>query len=47
MSTRFLALYIVLLLLGQLCFSIPVGAGILLTALLQVPCFFTMKRHPA
>ena len=44
MSTMFLVVYIILLLLGQLRFSVPVGAGILLTALLQVPCFFT-KKH--
>ena len=44
MSTMFLVVYIFLLLLGQLRFSVPVGAGILLTAFLQVPCFFT-KNH--
>ena len=44
MSTMFLVVYILLLLLGQLRFSVPVGAGILLTAFLQVPCFFT-KNH--
>ena len=41
MSTMFLTVYIVLLLLGQTHFSVPVGTGIILTALLQVPCFFT------
>ena len=44
MSTMFLVVYILLLLLGQLRFSVPVGTGILLTAFLQVPCFFT-KNH--
>ena len=44
MSTMFLVVYILLLLLGQLRISVPVGTGILLTAFLQVPCFFT-KNH--
>ena len=44
MSVLFLTVYIVLLLLGQPHFSVPVGTGIILTALLQVPCFFTRKH---
>lgn len=47
MSAMFLVVYLLLLLLGQLRFSVPVGAGILLTALLQVPCFFAGKRSAA
>lgn len=45
MSAMFLVVYLLLLLLGLLRFSVPVGAGILLTALLQVPCFFAGKRR--
>lgn len=47
MSTMFLVVYILLLLLGLLRLSVPVGAGILLTALLQVPCFFAGKHSAA
>ena len=47
MSTMVLVVYIILLLLEQLRFSVPVGAGILLTALLQVPCFFTGNHSAA
>lgn len=46
-AVMFLILYIVLLLFGQVQFATPVGAGIILTALLQVPCFFTKKHCPA
>ncbi len=45
MSTLFFTLYIVLLLFGQLRVSIPIGGGIILTALLQIPCFFTSKHR--
>lgn len=47
MSVLFLAVYIALMSFDQNRFAVPVGAGIVLTALLQIPCFFTMKRHPA
>lgn len=43
MSILFLILYIILLLFGQIWCAAPVGAGIILTALLQVPCFFVRK----
>ncbi len=45
MSVLFLALYIFLMSLGQLRFSVPVGAGIILTALLQIPCFLVKKHN--
>lgn len=45
MSVLFLFLYIVLLLLHQPRFSVSVGAGVILTALLQLPCRFV--RHAA
>lgn len=45
MSVLFLALYIILMFLSQRRFSVPVGMGIILTALLQIPCFFTGKHH--
>lgn len=44
MSAMFLILYIGLLFFGQVQFATPVGAGIILTALLQIPCFFTKKK---
>ena len=47
MSASFLLVYIILFLLRQPRFSVPIGAGIILTALLQVPCFFTGKSRPA
>lgn len=43
MSATFLAIYILLLAMGLLRFSISIGAGILLTALLQVPCFIVKE----
>ena len=43
MSAMFLILYIVLLSFGQMRFATPVGAGNILTASLQIPCFFTKK----
>lgn len=43
MSILFLILYIILLLFGQIWCAAPVGAGIIFTALLQVPCFFVRK----
>lgn len=46
MSASFLLVYITLFLLRQPRFSVPIGAGIILTALLQVPCFFTRKNAP-
>lgn len=46
MSAAFLAIYLVLLLFCPLRFSTPVGAGIVLSALLQIPCFFTGKHSP-
>ena len=45
MSALFLAVYFLFWGLGQLRLCVPVGSGILLTALLQVPCLFT-KNHP-
>lgn len=44
MAAAFVAVYFALLALGYAAFSTPVGAGILLTALLQIPCFFTAKH---
>lgn len=44
MAAAFVAVYFSLLALGYAVFSTPVGAGILLTALLQIPCFFTAKH---
>lgn len=46
MSALLLAVYIVLGSLGLSRVSVPVGAGIILTALLQIPCFFVGK-HPS
>lgn len=43
MSLLFLAIYIALLSFGQSKFAVPIGAGLILTALLQVPCFFAEK----
>ena len=43
MSAMFLILYIVLMSFGQMRFATPVGAGNILTASLQIPCFFTKK----
>ena len=43
MSLLFLAIYIALLSFGQSRFAVPIGAGLILTALLQVPCFFAEK----
>ena len=40
----FLAIYVVLTCVKQWRFSVPVGAGIIITALLQLPCLFTRKR---
>lgn len=47
MCVCFLTVYIILLYLKALRFSVPIGSGILLTALLQVPCFFTGKHSAA
>lgn len=47
MSALLLAVYIVLGSLGLSRVSVPVGAGIILTALLQVPCFFARKKASA
>lgn len=47
MSASFFAVYIVLVLFKQTRFSVPLGAGIILTALLQVPCFFIGKNRSA
>lgn len=47
MSALFLAVYIVLMAFGQSRFAVPVGAGIILTALLQIPCFFVGKKASA
>lgn len=47
MSALFLAVYIVLVSLGLNRVAVPVGAGIILTALLQVPCFFARKKASA
>lgn len=44
MSLLFLTLYVILLSSGQLRLSIPIGGGIILTSVLQVPCFFTGKQ---
>ena len=40
----FLAVYVILTCVKQWRFSVPVGAGIIITALLQLPCLFTRKR---
>ena len=40
----FLAIYVILTCVKQWRFSVPVGAGIIITALLQLPCLFTRKR---
>ena len=40
----FLAIYVILTCVKQLRLSVPVGAGIIITALLQLPCLFTRKR---
>lgn len=45
MAIVFLMLYAMLLILGQNAFSTPIGAGIILTALLQVPCLVTAKNE--
>lgn len=47
MSVLFFAVYIALMTLGLSRFAVPVGAGIILTALLQVPCFFVRKKVSA
>lgn len=47
MSAIFLAVYIALMAFGQSRFAVPVGAGKILTALLQVPCFFVRKKVSA
>lgn len=47
MSALFLAVYIVLVSFGLHRVAVPVGAGIILTALLQVPCFFARKKASA
>lgn len=47
MSALLLAVYIVLGSLGLNRVAVPVGAGIILTALLQVPCFFARKKASA
>lgn len=47
MSAIFWVVYIALLTFGQSRFAVPVGAGIILTALLQVPCFFVRKKVSA
>ncbi len=47
MSVLFFAVYIALMTLGLSRFAVPVGAGIILTALLQVPCFFVRKKAAA
>lgn len=47
MSALFLTVYIVLMPFGLNRFAVPVGAGIILTALLQVPCFFARKKASA
>lgn len=44
-SLLFLVLYIILQSLGLLRFSAPIGTGIILTALLQFPCFFAGKHR--
>lgn len=46
MSAIFLSLYLLLLLFEQVRFATPIGAGIILTALLQVPCIFTRRYRP-
>lgn len=46
MSAAFLAIYLALLLFCPPRFSVPVGAGIVLAALLQLPCLFAGKRSP-
>ena len=43
MSLLFLTIYIALLSFGQSRLAVPIGAGLILTALLQVPCFFAEK----
>lgn len=45
MAIVFFMLYAMLLGLGQNTFSTSIGAGIILTALLQVPCLFTAKNE--
>lgn len=45
MAIVFLMLYAMLLILGQNAFSTPIGAGIILTALPQVPCLVTAKNE--
>lgn len=47
MSALFLAVYIVIVSFGLHRVAVPVGAGIILTALLQVPCFFARKKASA
>lgn len=44
MSVLFFAVYTALMVLGLSRFAVPVGAGIILTGLLQVPCFFVRKK---
>lgn len=45
MSAAILAVYLLLLFFFPLRFSVPVGAGIILVAMLQIPCFFAGKRR--
>jgi len=44
MSVLFLLLYIILSLMPQPRFSVSVGSGVILTALLQLPCRFARRR---
>lgn len=45
MTLSFLMLYATLLILGQTAFSTPIGVGVILTASLQIPCFFSAKNR--
>lgn len=47
MSILFLMSYIILSVLGLIHFSVPIGYGIILTAMLQIPCFFSKKKDIA
>jgi len=44
MSALFLTVYIALMFFARSRFAVPIGAGIILTALLQIPCFFARKK---
>ena len=47
MSVIFTLVYITLSVFRLTRFAVPIGAGIILTALLQVPCFFTRQAPSA